>query len=99
MEIRDLDNWPGSVTDPNAPRERAKLVGDIVMEVRPDGSEVNEWRLLACSILTASPMAAVRLTGFSAAIPTRTTGATPTGLLTTCATIQSWCRCGRRTAS
>jgi len=46
MEIRDLDNWPGSVTDPNAPRQRAKLVGDIVMEVRPDGSEVNEWRLL-----------------------------------------------------
>ena len=36
----------GSVTDPNAPRERAKLVGDIVMEVRPDGRKVNEWRLL-----------------------------------------------------
>ena len=46
MEIREFDNWPGSTTDPNAPRERAKVVGDIVMEVRPDGSKVNEWRLL-----------------------------------------------------
>jgi hypothetical protein len=46
MEIREFDDWPGSVTDPNAPRERAKLIGDIVMEVRPDGSKANEWRLL-----------------------------------------------------
>lgn len=46
MEIREFDDWPGSTTDPNAPRERAKVVGDIVMEVRPDGSKANEWRLL-----------------------------------------------------
>lgn len=46
MEIREYDDWPGSVTDPRAPRERAKVVGDIVMEVRPDGSKANEWRLL-----------------------------------------------------
>ena len=46
MEIREYDDWPGSVTDPNAPRERAKVVGDIVMEVRPDGSKANEWRML-----------------------------------------------------
>jgi hypothetical protein len=46
MEIRDYDDWPGSVTDPNAPRERAKIVGDIVLEVRPDGSKANEWRML-----------------------------------------------------
>jgi arylsulfate sulfotransferase len=46
MEIREYDNWPGSVSDPNAPRERAKVVGDIIMEVRPDGSKVNEWRIL-----------------------------------------------------
>ena len=46
MEIREYDNWPGSVTDPDAPRERTKVVGDIVMEVRADGSKVNEWRLL-----------------------------------------------------
>jgi arylsulfate sulfotransferase len=46
MEIREYDNWPGSVSDPNAPRERAKVVGDIVIEVRPDGTKVNEWRIL-----------------------------------------------------
>src|SRR5262249_46983381 len=46
MEIREYDDWPGSVIDPDAPRERAKVVGDIVMEVRPDGAKVNEWRLL-----------------------------------------------------
>jgi arylsulfate sulfotransferase len=46
MEVQEFDDWPGSVTDPNAPRERARLVGDIVMEVRPDGHKVNEWRLL-----------------------------------------------------
>ena len=46
MEIWEFDDWAGSVTDPNAPRERAKVVGDIVMEVRPDGSKANEWRML-----------------------------------------------------
>jgi arylsulfate sulfotransferase len=46
MEIRQFDNWPGSTTDPAAPRERAKVVGDIVMEVYPDGNKVNEWRML-----------------------------------------------------
>jgi hypothetical protein len=46
MEIREYENWPGSVTDPNAPRGRARIVGDIVMEVAPDGAKVNEWRLL-----------------------------------------------------
>jgi hypothetical protein len=46
MEIREYDRWPGSATDPQAPRERAKVVGDIVMEVRPDGSKANEWRML-----------------------------------------------------
>lgn len=46
MEIREYDDWPGSVSDPNAPRERAKVVGDIVMEVRPDGTQANAWRVL-----------------------------------------------------
>jgi hypothetical protein len=46
MEIREFDNWPSSVADPNAPRGRAKIVGDIVMEVQPDGSKANEWRIL-----------------------------------------------------
>jgi arylsulfate sulfotransferase len=46
MEVREFDEWPGSVDDPNTPRERAKIVGDIVMEVRPDGSKANEWRMI-----------------------------------------------------
>jgi hypothetical protein len=46
MEVREYDNWPGSVADPNASRERARVVGDIVMEVRPDGTIVGEWRIL-----------------------------------------------------
>ncbi len=46
MEIRAFDDWPGSVTDPAATRGRAQLVGDIVMEVAPDGTKRNEWRLL-----------------------------------------------------
>jgi hypothetical protein len=46
MEIREYDDWPTSTTDPNAPRGRAKVVGDIVMQVRADGTVANEWRLL-----------------------------------------------------
>jgi hypothetical protein len=46
MEIREYDDWPGSVTDPSAPRGRARVAGDIVMEVRPDGTKANEWRML-----------------------------------------------------
>jgi hypothetical protein len=45
MEVRAYDDWPGSTTNPNAPRERAQVVGDVVMEVAPDGRKVNEWRL------------------------------------------------------
>lgn len=46
MEVRAFDDWWGSTTDPRAPRERARLVGDIVMEVRLDGTKVREHRLL-----------------------------------------------------
>lgn len=46
MEIRELDDWPGSTTDPDAPRSRQRIVGDIVMEVAPDGTKVHEWKLL-----------------------------------------------------
>ena len=46
MEVRELDRWPSSTTDDAAPRERARVVGDIIMEVRPDGTKVREFRLL-----------------------------------------------------
>jgi arylsulfate sulfotransferase len=46
MEIRELDDWPGSTTDPHVPRSRQRIVGDIVLEVAPDGTKVHEWKLL-----------------------------------------------------
>ena len=99
MEIREYDNWPGSATDPNAPRERAKLVGDIVMEVRPDGRKLNEWRMLDLLDPYRITYGSRANYWVSAAIPTRWTGATPTAPPMTRATIPSWCRCARRTPS
>jgi hypothetical protein len=46
MEVRQYDDWPGSTTNPRAVRERANVVGDIVIELHPDGTKVNEWHLL-----------------------------------------------------
>ena len=46
MEIRELPDWPGSDTDPSAPTETAKVVGDIVMEVAPDGAVIGRWHML-----------------------------------------------------
>ena len=46
IEIRRYDDWPGSDSDPDAPTESANLVGDVIMEVTPDGKTVNEWRFL-----------------------------------------------------
>lgn len=46
IEIRDVPNWPGSDTDPSAPTKTARVVGDIVLEVSPDGAIVNRWKLL-----------------------------------------------------
>jgi arylsulfate sulfotransferase len=46
MEIREFENWPGSDTDPDAPTETARVVGDIVLEVTPDGAVINRWNIL-----------------------------------------------------
>lgn len=46
MEVRDIPDWPGSDTDPHAPTETARVVGDIVLEVTPEGDVVNKWPLL-----------------------------------------------------
>ncbi|MDP6175604.1 MAG: aryl-sulfate sulfotransferase, partial [Rhodospirillales bacterium] len=46
IEIRRYDDWPGSDSDPDAPTESANLVGDVIMEVTPEGKTVNEWRFL-----------------------------------------------------
>ena len=46
MEVRAYDEWWGSTTNPHAPKERARIVGDVLMEVRLDGTKVAEHRLL-----------------------------------------------------
>jgi hypothetical protein len=45
-EAREYDNYPTSVTDPDAPRATAWVVGDHVVQFRRDGSIVREWSLL-----------------------------------------------------
>lgn len=46
MEVRSYPDWPGSTTHASAPRETARLVGDVIMEVQPDGAITREHRLL-----------------------------------------------------
>jgi arylsulfate sulfotransferase len=46
MEVRSYPDWPGSTSEQAAPRETARLVGDILIEVQPDGCIVREHRLL-----------------------------------------------------
>ncbi len=46
MEIREIPDWPGSETDADAPRETAKVVGDVVLEVAPDGAVLERWKML-----------------------------------------------------
>ena len=44
-EVREIDNWYTSETDPRAPRKRQKVMGDIILEFEPDtGKVVWEWK-------------------------------------------------------
>ncbi len=45
-EAREYDDYPTSVSDPNAGRERTHVIGDVAVQFRRDGSIVREWRLL-----------------------------------------------------
>lgn len=45
IEQLDYTDWPSSDKDPSAPRAPAKVMGDTIIEFRPDGSVVNEWRV------------------------------------------------------
>lgn len=45
-ELRRYENWPGSDSDPAAPKETAEVIGDVVAEVALDGTVVQEWHLL-----------------------------------------------------
>lgn len=45
-EARDYENWPGSDTNPNAATQTATLVGDVILEVTPEGKIEHSWRML-----------------------------------------------------
>lgn len=45
-ELRRFPDWPGSDTDPAAPRETAEVIGDIIAEVALDGRIVAQWHML-----------------------------------------------------
>jgi hypothetical protein len=45
-EAREYDNYPTSISDPDAPRETTHLIGDVAVQFRRDGSIVREWKLL-----------------------------------------------------
>jgi hypothetical protein len=45
-EPREFDDWPGSDTDPDALRETAVLIGDIVIEMTLDAEIVQQWHML-----------------------------------------------------
>ena len=44
-ELRQLDNYPSSETDPAAPRETAYVVGGVIVEFTPAGQIVRELKL------------------------------------------------------
>ena len=43
-EIREFDNYYTSETDPNAPRKRMKVMGDVLIEFTRAGKEVWRWK-------------------------------------------------------
>ncbi|MBT4589929.1 MAG: hypothetical protein HON14_14200 [Rhodospirillaceae bacterium] len=45
-EMRELEDWPENDTDPDAALRTAKVVGDVVLEVSPDGEVQNRWAVL-----------------------------------------------------
>ena len=45
-EVRSFEDYPTSETDPGAPRAAANVVGDLVLQFRPDGSISKNWKLL-----------------------------------------------------
>ena len=45
-EVREFDDWYTSETDPNAPRERQNVMGDVVIEFTRAGEVVWQWKAL-----------------------------------------------------
>lgn len=46
IEIREMQDYPTSYTDPDAPTDIANVIGDVIVEFGRDGTVVNEWPLL-----------------------------------------------------
>jgi len=45
-ELRVLEEYPTSETDPNAPTAAANVIGDVIVEMTWDGIVLREWRIL-----------------------------------------------------
>ena len=45
-ELRQLDGYPTSETDPQAPTDEATVAGDVIVEFERDGTIVDKWHLL-----------------------------------------------------
>ena len=45
-ELRVVDNFPKDLGNPGSLKEKANLIGDVVVEFQPDGVIVNQWKLL-----------------------------------------------------
>ena len=45
-ELRRLENYPTSETDPQAERETANVIGDVVLEFTRDGTEARRYSLI-----------------------------------------------------
>ena len=45
-EMREFPDWPDSDSDPEASKGTAKVVGDVILEVSPEGEILNRWPML-----------------------------------------------------
>lgn len=45
-EVRRFESYPASEDDPLVPPHPARVVGDVILEYRPDGTVVNRWPVL-----------------------------------------------------
>ena len=44
--MREFPDWPANDIDPDAPLGPAKVIGDVILEVAPEGSILRRWAML-----------------------------------------------------
>lgn len=44
-EFRHVEDWPSGLSDPDAPPKPATVISDVLVEFKPDGTVVNEWKM------------------------------------------------------